>query len=250
MPFSRGSSRPRDGIFEGEAEVDSFLGIWNLLICGVRPRGQVARFAPKKQIKFPWGGKNPLEVVSHLPTPKGPECARVCVLLKGRDCRDRVCARHVRNCDVCVRTVCVPHTSVSLCFRRRQQCIGGRCILLAPCIPQAAPAWPPPLTPAASSTRSREPSSWEQPLQIHWGTHASSSPGHTSGLLEPEFAGKTGWGGGRTRARSPMKPVPSRHLPSPSPARSPPSGPPGLASIPTPDCGQWRDPGREGPAGM
>ena len=88
--------------------MESFLGIWNLRICGVRPRGQVARFAPKKQIKFPWGGKNPLEVVSHLPTPKGPECARVCVLLKGRDCRDRVCACHVRNCDVCVRTVCVP----------------------------------------------------------------------------------------------------------------------------------------------
>ena len=61
MPSSRGSSRPKDG---GGGGVDSFLGIWNLLICGVRPRGQVAKFAPKKQIKFPWGGKNPLEVVA------------------------------------------------------------------------------------------------------------------------------------------------------------------------------------------
>ena len=101
------------------------------------------------------------------------------------------CVRVPREKLRCVRENCVcPHTSVSLCSRRRQQCIGGRCILLAPCIPQAAPAWPPPLTPAASSTRSREPSSWEQPLQIHWGTHASSSGGHTSPSSSP---GHTSW---------------------------------------------------------
>ena len=125
-----------------------------------------------------------------------------------------------------------------------------------PCIPQAAPAWPPPLTPAASSTRRREPSSWEQPLKIHWVTHASSSLGHTNGLSEPEFAGggnRVGWGQDSSRVTN--ETVPSRHLPSPSRARSPPSGPPararpgppGLASIPTRGCGQWRDPGREGP---
>ena len=94
----------------------------------------------------------------------------------------------------------------------------------------------------------------------------SNSPSNTSCLIELEFVLKTGWGGGRTRSSSPMKPVPRRpprplppgaffappppspHRPVPRPALAPapqgsPPSRPGAAAAGPRERGARRDVG-------
>lgn len=164
--------------------------------------------------------------------------------------------------------MCVAHASVNLCSRRGKRCVLVGCFLSAcvPRIPQAAPASSPaPLT-RQPPAHARVSYTRAQPLQIHTVTHVSSSPSNTSCLIELEFVLKTGWGGGRTRSSSPMKPVPRRpprslppgaffappppspHRPVPRPALAPapqgsPPSRPGAAAAGPRERGARRDVG-------